>query len=46
MRGSGLVGDKIYFEADAGPDKKPVKFPAEVFQLEQCLQECFELIAA
>ena len=28
MRGNGLVGDKIYFEANAVPDWEPVKFIA------------------
>ena len=31
MKGNDLVCDKIYFETDAGPDREPVMFPAEVF---------------
>ena len=31
MKGNGLLGDKIYFEADAGPDQEPLKFPVKVF---------------
>ena len=31
MKGNGLVGDKIYFETDAGPDCEPVEFPVKVF---------------
>ena len=27
MRGNGLVSDKIFFEADTGPDREPMKFP-------------------
>ena len=31
MRVNGLVRDKIYFEADAGPDWEPVNFLTKVF---------------
>ena len=31
MKGNGLVGDKIYFEADVAPDREPLNFPAKVF---------------
>ena len=29
--GNSLVGNKYDFEADAGPDQEPVKFPAKVY---------------
>ena len=31
MKVNGLVSDKIYFEADTGPDREPVKFLAKFF---------------
>ena len=31
IKGNDLVGDKIYFEEDAGPDWEPVKFSTKAF---------------
>ena len=35
MRVNGLVRDKIFFEADTGPNREPVKFLAKVFTAQE-----------
>ena len=51
----GLIGDKVYFEAEAGQDRDPgIKFPVKVFTAGvlrrvvdyACNLECFELVEA
>ena len=41
MRVNGLVSDTIYFEADEGPDREPVKFLVKVFTAKSLCHDAY-----